>query len=108
MDKETSKMLNCMVDSNLNIKTTEGQTFNTSGFSSDTLYQGNLSCWHWWQEQYYPQVITQYYPMYIRERSLDNGKRAYEIIKVLKDRKLVEITTVKKFMELMDCLINIL
>lgn len=121
MDKDTTlSMLSCSVDNNLNINAsslTFGDTnlsgdFTAGGQTTDLLYRtgtsDNLSCWHWWQDYYYPSVITNYYPVYIRERALDKGKQAYEIIKMLKDKGLVEIDTVKKFMSLMDALINML
>lgn len=67
-----------------------------------------MSCYHWWTDWYYPYVIRESYPVYIQERAKDKGKQAYEIIKILKDKGLIEIDTVKKFMEAMDTLINIL
>lgn len=116
-------MLNCSVDNNLNFSASNvgadytltkandfDNTVTAGGTSGDSLKntQDTLSCWSWWQDYYYPSVITTVYPVYVQERALDKGKKAYEIIKMLKDKKLLEITSVKKFMEMMDALINIL
>jgi len=57
---------------------------------------------------YYPEVIKTSYPVYIQERALDKGKQAFEIIKILKDKKLVNMTKVGDFIDLMDELIKIL
>ncbi|MDP1728954.1 MAG: hypothetical protein Q8L27_01990 [archaeon] len=89
--------LNCNVDNNLNINSA----------TSDCIETGTSS-YQYWQNYYYPYVIQPTYPVYITERSLDKGKQAYEVIKVLKDKKLVDIRTVKQFIELMDSLIQIL
>jgi hypothetical protein len=67
-----------------------------------------LSCWGYWQDFYYPQVIRESYPVYIRERAQDKGKQAFEIIKILKDKKLIDMKKVGDFVDLMDELIKIL
>ena len=104
MDKQNvMSALNSSVDKNFNI------TGNNYWVGDSTSSNGtNLTCYGYWQDYYYPYVIYPSYPIYIRERSLDKGKQAYEIIKILKDKKLVDIKTVKQFIELMDCLIQIL
>lgn len=87
----------------------------TSGTDNPTTLSGDFlpdSCtttaFHWWQDHYYPQVIKEAYPVYIQEKSLDKGSKAYEIIKHLKDKKIVNINTAKQFIELMDALIKML
>jgi len=67
-----------------------------------------MSCWHYWQDCYYPYVIRESYPVYIGERARDKGKQAFEIIKILKDKKLVKLGKVSDFIDLMDELIKIL
>lgn len=67
-----------------------------------------MSCYGYWQDYYYPRVIKESYPVYIQERALDKGKQAFEIIKVLKDKKLVNMSKVGDFIDLMDELIKIL
>ena len=78
---------------NMTIETTSGST---------------MSCWGYWQDWYYPHVIRESYPVYIGERALDKGKQAFEIIKILKDKKLVKLEKVSDFIDLMDELIKIL
>lgn len=95
-------MMKADVGDNLNLTTTGTQTYaNNNGAQS-------LSCWSYWQDHYYPQVIRESYPVYIRERAEDKGKQAYEIIKILKDKKLVNLSKVENFIDLMDELIKIL
>lgn len=64
--------------------------------------------WDFWQDRYYPTVIRKEYPVYIQEQSYDKGKKAFEIIKMMKDKKLVELKTVGQFIDAMDELIKIL
>lgn len=66
------------------------------------------STWDYWQDLYYPQVIKTSYPVYIQERAQDKGKQAFEIIKMLQDKKLIKLDKVSDFVEAMDCLIKIL
>lgn len=68
----------------------------------------NTSAWGYWQDFYYPQVIRESYPIYIRERAEDKGKQAFEIIKQLQDKKLIKLDKVSDFIEAMDTLIKIL
>jgi hypothetical protein len=122
--EQAMSMLNCQVDNNLNFSAsgisvnyavgTESINLESSGTANmlDNKtwvadYPQKLTCWDWWSNYYYPGVIKEYYPVYIQERALDKGKQAYEIIKMLKDKKLIEIKSVSKFMELMDALIKI-
>ena len=64
--------------------------------------------WHYWSEYYYPRVIKESYPVYIQERAQDKGKQAYEIVKMLIDKKIIELKTAKDFVGAMDELIKIL
>jgi len=123
------------IDANMNIshsdikdmnsitqKTTEGSTFTIDdgvrglstgssgnmGMNDEFYYNGDMSCWNYWERHYYPQVIKTEYPVYIQERSKDKGKKALEIIKILKDKKLIKLDKVKDFIDAMDTLINIL
>jgi len=82
-----------------------GLTFTDDSHTVDSQSQ---SCWGYWQDYHYPYVISNSYPVYIQERSLDKGKQAFEIIKVLKDKKMVQLKKVSDFIDLMDALIKIL
>ncbi len=103
MDKQqTMSMLNCSVDDNLNIQTT-----NTSPIGI-TLTSTTGSCWDYWHQNYYPYVVRESYPVYIQERAQDKGKKAFEIIKILKDKRFVQLEKVSDFIDLMDELIKII
>jgi len=67
-----------------------------------------FSCWDYWHQYYYPEVIYNSYPVYLRDQAKDKGKQAFEIIKVLKDKKFVNLEKVGDFIDLMDELIKIL
>lgn len=104
---------NSMVSADLNIPTSqftssELSTITSGAVDNITNGQSHLSCWDYWRDYHYPQTIVTSYPVYIQERAKDKGKQAYEIIKVLKDKKLVDIKSVGKFIDLMDELIKIL
>jgi len=103
--KQVMSTLNCSVDNNLSIGT-------SSSFADGSIGVGDLtsgtSCYHYWQDYYYPYVIRESYPVYIQQRAIDKGKQAFEIIKILKDKKLVNIKKVSDFIDLMDELIKIL
>lgn len=123
MDNDIKNALNCKVDSNLNLVNYNLQDTNSNQSSEflDTTAKAlnNLtigdnynaqvtSCWHWWEEQYYPRVIRESYPVYIQERSLDKGKQAYEIIKMLRDKRFINVDKTTDFIEIMDSLIKML
>jgi hypothetical protein len=111
MDKQqTMSMLNCSVDDNLNIGTTTcgDATYTVAGDSISAGITGTTSCWHYFQDYYYPQVIRESYPVYIQEKSIDKGKQAFEIIKMLKDKRFIRLETVGDFIDAMDALIKIL
>lgn len=108
--KKVMSMLNNSIDYNsLNILQSDemaGTTYadGTTAATGD-YYPG---CWDYWQNCYYPQIIYPSYPVYIQERAKDNGKKAFEIIKMLADKKMVKLDKVKDFIDLMDLLIKIL
>jgi hypothetical protein len=95
-------ILNCSITSGLAI--TEP---NTRG-AADPQVASQTSVYHWWMNDYYPNVIHTSYPVYLQERSVDKGVKAYEIVKNLSDKKLVQLKTVKQFVDLMDVLIKML
>ena len=86
----------------------ESVTDNLNVATTNCASTGAMSCWNYWTDHYYPQVIHPSYPVYLQERSKDKGKQAFEIIKILKDKKLVQIEKVSNFIDLMDELIKIL
>lgn len=79
----------------------------TAGGSGHTAAY-SMSGWNYWQNYYYPYVIRESYPVYIKERAEDKGKQAFEILKSLQDKKLLNIDKVENFIEAMDCLIKVL
>jgi hypothetical protein len=91
---QVMSLMSGSLDGNLNI-------------SSTTAYKVN-SCWGYWQDYYYPYIVRESYPVYLQERSKDKAKQAYEIIKILKDKKLAKLEKVADFIDLMDELIKIL
>ena len=103
MKNEINTVLQCNVDDNFGINTGESEVTNL-------LYKPhqNQTCWGWWHEEYYPRVIRESYPVYISERAKDKGKQAYEIIKMLKDKRIIKLDKVSDFIDAMDALIKIL
>lgn len=75
---------------------------------TDSAMTKNMSVWHWWEDYYYPRVIGESYPVYVQERSLDKGKQAFELIKMMKDKGFVKLDKASDFIELMDALIRTL
>ena len=94
-------MMNCSMDNNLNLDKTEVASYSIG----DNL---QLTGWSYWQDYYYPYVIRESYPVYVKERSEDKGKQAFEIVKILKDKGFVKLGKVGDFIDLMDELIKIL
>jgi len=78
------------------------------GINASQSITNNPTCWGYWTEYYYPEIIRQSYPVYIQEQSKDKGKQAFELIKVLSDKKFIKLEKVKDFIDLMDTLIKIL
>jgi hypothetical protein len=64
--------------------------------------------WNYWQGQYYPWIIKESYPVYLQDKSMDKGKQAFEILKALIDKNLIELQTVKDFVEAMDTILKTL
>ncbi len=105
MDKnEVMSAMNVSLDNNLNLSS----TITTSGGFVGTAGSISTSAYNYWQDYYYPAVIRESYPVYIKERAEDKGRQAYEIIKHLQDKKLMNLPTVKDFIDAMDILLKIL
>jgi len=68
----------------------------------------NGTLWQFWQNQYYPYVIKESYPIYIQEKAMDKGKQAFEILKSLMDKKLLKLDKVSDFVEAMDTILKTL
>ena len=86
----------------------DSDTYDGVSMGSGTSNIQNISVWHFWEDYYFPYVIKKDYPIWIQERAIDKGKKAYEIIKTLRDKKLITVRTVKQFTDLMDELIKVL
>lgn len=71
-------------------------------------YNDGSSLWGYWQNQYYPYVIRESYPIYIQEKAMDKGKQAFELLKALMDKNLVKVDKVKDFIEAMDTILKTL
>ena len=81
---------------------------NQTSVGTAGYYDGSGTCWHYWQDYYYPRIIRESYPIYIQEQSKDKGKQAFEIIKMMSDKKFLKLDKVKDFIGAMDLLIKIL
>ena len=98
-------MMNLKLDENLNLL---NDLASVKSLSSQTLNTATVgSVWNYWQNDYYPNYIRSY-PVYLHERARDKGKEAFEIIKMLKDKKFLKLETVGDFIDVMDELIKIL
>ena len=106
MDKsQVMSMKKCAVNSDFSIDVGNNNVNN----AMNSMFDGvNHSCWGFWQNDYYPQIIRESYPVYLQERAQDKGKKAFEIIKILKDKKIIKLETVGDFIDAMDILIKIL
>jgi len=78
------------------------------GTNATYFWDKSGKVWDLWVNYYYPEVINKSYPVYIQHRAEDKGKQAFEIIKMLKDKKLIKLDTVGDFIDAMDELIKIL
>lgn len=100
------------MDNNLSFKVPSSVTTSNAfsvNMTSGGVSSGNvLTGWNYWTEHYYPSVIRESYPVYIQERANDKGKQAFEIIKILQDKKLMKLEKVSDFIEAMDALIKAL
>lgn len=107
-------MMNCSLDGNSLLidnsmeKTEADMLLKASIDNQVTDYSKNLSCWGYWQDYYYPNVIRESYPVYIQERAQDKGKKAFELIKILSDKKIIKLDKVKDFIDAMDAIMAIL
>jgi len=111
-------MMNCALTDNLCISpqattnfatsTTPNNQTTTDSVTTEMPLNQATTCWGYWTDHYYPEVIHPSYPVYMQERAKDKGKQAFEIIKILKDKKLVNMAKVGDFIGLMDELIKIL
>lgn len=114
MDKENiMSAMNYQLDDNLNlnIQTTGNSTFDGTSLTGNlgqTPFSYPISGWTYWSDYYYPQIIRESYPVYIQERAIDKGRQAFEIIKMLNDKRLVRLDKVSDFIDVMDALIKIL
>lgn len=81
---------------------------NTSSATSTFYNYPNVTGWDYWQNYYYPTIIRESYPIYIQEKAIDKGKQAFEILKILQDKKLLKVDKVSDFIEAMDSLIKVL
>jgi hypothetical protein len=112
--KQVLSMMNCSLDGNSllidnSMEKTEADMFLKAGIDNQTTtYTKNLSCWGYWQDYYYPNVIRESYPIYIQERAQDKGKKAFELIKILSDKKIIKLDKVKDFIDAMDAIMAIL
>lgn len=87
--------------SQLSYTTSPSNLIGTVGGSNQTL-------WNYWQNDYYPAVIYESYPIYLRDRAMDKGKHAFEVVKALQDKKLLKLDKVSDFIEAMDCILKTL
>lgn len=101
---KTQTVLNCTVGDNLTF-TVDSSSYD---IGSTTSAGTPISCWHYWTDDYYPQVIYTSYPVYMQEKAKDKGRQAFELIKMLKDKRFINIEKVGDFINLMDELIKIL
>lgn len=85
---------------------TDAGTITTTAGSTNAIW--SFTPWGYWQDYYYPQVIRESYPVYVRERAEDKGKQAFEIIKMLQDKKFIKFEKVSEFIDAMDSLIKVL
>ncbi len=126
MDSQTN-LMNCSLKDNLTFNTgtasAAGQVLSAqiqannkelkeslATASSNLVYNSgtNMSAWEYWQNIYYPTTISTSYPVYIRDRAEDKGKQAFEIIKMLQDKRFMDLKTVRDFIDAMDLLIKTL
>jgi hypothetical protein len=98
-------------EDNLTYKAQNGTSgnYSTAGSTYDTRVNAvGYSAWDYWERNYYPYVIKESYPVYLQERATDKGKMAFEIIKMLKDKRFVHLEKVSDFIDCMDLLIKAL
>lgn len=109
--KIDGESLNFLEEVTDNINESNIGSITTTDSTDDCFYDNSTmdgSCWHYWRDHYYPQIIKESYPVFVQDRAEDKGKRAFEIIKKMMDKKLLKMDTVKDFVDAMDLLIKIL
>mgnify|MGYP001611021086 CR=1 FL=1 len=113
-NNKVKAMMSMKIDDDLNLinnlndhaNSLKLMTTQTSWHSDQS--QKTLSCWGYWRDHYYPEIMQHSYPVYIQERAQDKGRQAFEIIKMLKDKKFIKLELVGDFIDVMDELIKIL
>lgn len=95
---EAKALFNCQLDG-MSLKQDSGNYVVGDFFPKTT--------WDYWERNYYPTIIKETYPVYLQERAKDEGKKAFEILKALMDKKLIKLDKVSDFVEAMDTLIKI-
>lgn len=107
MKHEINAVMSSPIDDNLNFVSSGSTTY--VGDPIDTSVTATTTAgWTWWRDEYYPKVIRESYPVYVQERAQDKGKQAFEIIKMLKDKRFINLDKVGDFVDMMDELIKIL
>ena len=111
----TNAFLNCALDGLTLASITSGSQTGCSLGATNSYtvnvpmdFAGPKTVWDYWTGYYYPNIIRESYPVYIQERSMDKGQKAFEVLKVLIDKKIVKMEKVTEFVDAMDALIKIL
>ena len=105
---EVNNIMSMKIDDNFNLLNDSVVALNKMSSATYSATENSVSCWGYWRDYYYPDVIRQSYPVYIQERAQDKGKQAFEIIKMLKDKRFLKLEAVGDFIDVMDELIKIL
>ncbi len=105
---EAQSMMNCSLRDNLTFDNPNLNNFTAGGNTENNRVNAFISCWDYWRDYHYPQTIIPSYPVYIQERAKDKGKEAFEIVKMLKDKRFINLEKVHDFIDIMDELIKIL
>lgn len=82
-------------------------TFNANAFTVTTAGQ-TIGAGDWYDNYWIPYNYQYAYIPYIQTYTLDRGKKALDIAKMLQSKKLVNLKTAKQFANLMDELISVL
>ena len=62
----------------------------------------NVTGTMWYDPKWYQPVLREYYPVYTSYWQDNKIEKAFKIMKVLVDKKLIEPKTVKEFIELVN------
>lgn len=82
--------------------TSGGLSYNTSSTNAFHYITPHDFYFH----HYYPNIICESYPVYIKEKTMDKGKQAFEILKSLMDKGLMKVDKVKDFVTAMDTILK--